>query len=59
MTETPFGLVCEQRGATVGSVNEFAKADFAMFRQLFHYDFSVLEKELELNLRIFKSLLRH
>ncbi len=49
MTETPFGLVCEKRGAAEGSVNAFAKADFEIFRQLFHYDFSWLEKELEID----------
>ena len=49
MTETPFGLVCEKRGAADGSVNTFAKADFEIFRQLFHYDFSVLEKVLEID----------
>ncbi|MBP3611450.1 MAG: ATP-binding protein [Lachnospiraceae bacterium] len=49
MTETPFGLVCEKRGAAEGSVNVFAKADFEIFRQLFHYDFSRLEKELEID----------
>ena len=49
MTETPFGLVCEKRGAADGSVNAFAKADFEIFRQLFHYDFSGLEKELEID----------
>ena len=49
MTETPFGLVCEKRGAAEGSVNTFAKADFEIFRQLFHYDFSVVEQELEID----------
>ena len=49
MTETPFGLVCEQRGATNGSVNLFAKSDFAIFQQLFHYDFFSLEHELDLH----------
>lgn len=49
MTETPFGLVCEKKGAAEGSVNTFAKADFEIFRQLFHYDFSLLEKELEID----------
>ncbi len=49
MTETPFGFVCEKRGAAEGSVNTFAKADFEIFRQLFHYDFSTLEKELEID----------
>ena len=46
MTETPFGLVCEKRGACEGSVNHFAEADFEIFRQLFHYDFTKWEKEL-------------
>ncbi len=49
MTETPFGLVCEKRGAAEGSVNTFAKADFEIFRQLFHYDFSAVEQELEID----------
>ena len=49
MTETPFGLVCEKRGAAEGSVNTFAKADFEIFRKLFHYDFSNIEKELEID----------
>ena len=48
MTETPFGLVCEKRGAAEGSVNVFAKADFEIFRQLFHYDFSRLKKNWKL-----------
>ena len=49
MTETPFGFVCEKRGAAEGSVNTFAKADFEIFRKLFHYDFSALEQELEID----------
>ena len=49
MTETPFGLVCEKRGAAEGSVNTFAKADFEIFRRLFHYEFFELEKELEID----------
>lgn len=46
MTETPFGFVCEKKGAMEGSVNELAKADFEIFKALFHYDFSVWEAEL-------------
>ena len=46
MTETPFGLVCEKKGAAEGSVNTFAKADFEIFRQLFHYDFTEVEQDL-------------
>lgn len=49
MTETPFTLVCEKVGATKGSVNIFAKNDFHIFKQLFDYDFSDLERDLDLN----------
>ena len=49
MTETPFGLVCEQRGAADGSVNYFAEADFEIFRRLFVYDFSRWEEELSID----------
>lgn len=48
MTETPFGLVCEKRGAVEGSVNRLAEADFENFRNLFHYDFSRWEQELDI-----------
>ena len=44
--ENPFSLTCEKVGAKDGSVNYFAKNDFRMFMQLFHYDFSWLEEEL-------------
>ena len=49
MTETPFGMVCEKKGAAEGSVNTFAKADFEIFRQLFHYDFRKIEQELDID----------
>lgn len=49
MTETPFGLVCEQRGASEGSVNLFAEADFEIFRKMFAYDFTKWEKELSID----------
>ncbi len=44
--ENPFSITCEKMGAKEGSVNHFAMEDFAVFRQLFHYDFSSLEDEL-------------
>lgn len=45
--ENPFTLTCEKIGATPGgSVNYFAKNDFSAFMELFHYDFTWLEKEL-------------
>lgn len=46
MTETPFTLVSEKVGANEGSVNTFAENDFAVFKQLFDYDFSDMEKAL-------------
>ncbi|MEE3482021.1 MAG: ATP-binding protein [Lachnospiraceae bacterium] len=49
MTETPFTLVSEKVGAVGGSVNEFAKADLAILKQLFDYDFSPIEKELDID----------
>ena len=48
-TEAPFTLVCEKTGGSDGSVNAFAKNDLEIFRQLFSYDFSPLEKALDLN----------
>ena len=60
MTETPFTLVSEKVGASEGSVNEFAKNDFCVFKQLFDYDFSKMEQELGVNcfsvLENFKAL---
>lgn len=47
--ENPFSLTAEKVGAKEGSVNRFAKQDFALFRQLFHYDFSALETRLGLD----------
>ncbi len=47
--ETPFAITCEKTGACVGSVNLLAKHDFAIFKQLFDYDFSVIERALGIN----------
>ncbi|MBE6554777.1 MAG: ATP-binding protein [Ruminococcaceae bacterium] len=44
--ENPFTLTCEKMGVKEGSVNHFAKNDFAAFKQLFSYDFSGLESAL-------------
>ena len=49
MNENPFSLTCEKVGAGDGSVNAFAKHDFAIFRKLFHYDFGEIERELGLD----------
>ena len=47
--ENPFAITCEKVGACDGSVNQFAKHDFKIFRQLFAYDFSKLERALGIN----------
>lgn len=45
-TETPFTLVSEKVGRHEGTVNRFVMNDLRIFRQLFDYDFSDLEKKL-------------
>lgn len=54
--ENPFSLTCEKTGASEGSVNIFAKNDFDVFHDLFHYDFSKIEEAL--GIRCF-SVLSH
>lgn len=49
MTENPFTLVSEKIGANEGTVNEFAKNDFSIFKKLFDYDFTKIERELDIN----------
>ena len=49
MTENPFTLVSEKFGANEGSVKTFAKGDFNIFKQLFDFDFSKLEDELDID----------
>ncbi|MBQ9030186.1 MAG: ATP-binding protein [Parasporobacterium sp.] len=49
MTENPFTLVCEKKGRVDGTVNEFARNDFRIFYDLFHYDFSAMEEMLHIN----------
>ena len=45
--DNSFTRTCERVGAAEGgSVNRFAENDFAVFHQLFHYDFSELEQYL-------------
>lgn len=48
--ENSFTLTCERQGATEGgSVNILAKRDFALFKQLFDFDFSKIEKDLAID----------
>ncbi len=44
--ENSFSMTCEKVGANEGSVNYFAKNDFKIFKKLFDYNFSTVEKEL-------------
>ncbi len=46
MNENPFTLVSEKVGANEGTVNEFVKNDLHIFKQLFEYDFSEMERVL-------------
>ena len=47
--ENPFSITCEKIGANDGSVNHFARNDFAAIKNLFEYDFSEIEKSLGLD----------
>ncbi len=48
-TENPFSITCEKTGAKEGTVNEFAKNDFRIFKALFDYNFTLLEQKLGIN----------
>ena len=44
--ENSFSMTSEKVGANDGTVNHFAKADFAVFKKLFEFDFGPIEKDL-------------
>ena len=44
--ENSFSMTSEKVGANDGTVNHFAKADFAVFKKLFDFDFGPIEKDL-------------
>ena len=44
--ENSFSLTCERAGASEGSVNHFARADFRIFKNLFDFDFTPIEADL-------------
>ena len=44
--ENSFSLTCERAGASEGSVNHFARADFRIFKNLFDFDFTPIERDL-------------
>ncbi len=47
--ENSFTLTCERVGAGDGTVNQLAKQDLQVFRNLFFYDFAPMEQDLEIN----------
>lgn len=47
--ENSFSLVCEKKPAPQGTVNLFVLQDLQVFRELFDFDFSRLEKRLNLD----------
>jgi len=47
--ENSFTRTCERVGSSDGSVNYFAKNDFAVFYRLFNYDFSGIENALDID----------
>lgn len=47
--ENSFTLTCEKVGANDGTVNHFAKNDFKIFKKLFDFDFTPIEKALEID----------
>lgn len=55
--ENSFSLITERAGEQAGSVHHFAKEDFAVFRALFHYDFTPLEQDLGID--CFSTLCRY
>lgn len=46
VNENSFSLTSEKQGKNQGSVNVFAKNDFLIFKKLFDYDFSEIERTL-------------
>lgn len=49
VNENPFSITCEKTGMQEGTVNQFARGDFKIFKALFDYDFSQIESKLGIN----------
>ncbi len=47
--ENPLSLTYEKAGAKEGTVNTFALNDFGVFKRLFDFDFTEIERELGIN----------
>lgn len=56
-SENPFSITMEKAGKAQGSVNQFAKNDFKIFKNLFDYNFSIFEEKLQLD--CFKVILNY
>ncbi|RAP47690.1 MAG: AAA family ATPase, partial [Methanosphaera sp. rholeuAM74] len=48
-TENPFTLISEKNDKITGSVEELVKHDYKIFKQLFDYDFTKIEEDLNIN----------
>ncbi len=48
--ENAYSKACEIRGGVEGAINAVALHDFEIFMDLFHYDFAVVEEELQVKL---------
>ena len=55
--ENSFSMTCEKVGANDGNVNHFAKNDFQVFMNLFHYNFRPIEETLGID--CFSTLLNY
>lgn len=62
ISENPFTITCEKAGAQSGTVNDFVKEDLVHFYNILNYDFSEIEKELEIDcftrITHYKSLIK-
>lgn len=57
--ENAYSTVCEIRGAVSGTINELAKHDFAIFKELFAFDFDWLSREFDMpELRLLENYKR-
>lgn len=49
MSENPFTITCEKQGSQEGTVNEFVKDDLMNFFNILNYDFTEIEKALDID----------
>jgi len=49
MSENPFTITCEKQGSQEGTVNEFVKDDLMNFFNILNYDFTEIEKTLDID----------